>query len=1236
MGRINAIQNAILELDGGTFQKLLDAYLYKKYKFDNIHALGMQTGTNKVTKGVPDSFVVHEDDTYTLIMYGSVQSYPYSKLKDDILSCFDPSKLDIEKSEIKNIICAYTSTNLHLEQIKSLENLIPNVNIKMIGISTISHDLLTYYPTIAADFLQIPLDTGQILKPKEFLCKYDQSGMNAPLSVGLTCRSEELKQLKEKIDSSKITLVSGQSGIGKTRLVIEACKEYEEEDYEVFCIKNNGLPIYDDIRFYFSDPGNYVLFIDDANETTNLEYIFDYVSNQDQNINIKLIVTVRDYAKQRLIKKILNYFYFNEMVIKPLDNDAIKNILVTELGIENDDYLKQIVKIAKGNPRLAILAGQSAINKGYKAINNVEDIFKNYYGEIVDTQNLDEESVNIIFIISLLGAVRIQENQFALDLLKYFDISDFRFLTICHQLNEKELVDLYHDEVVKISDQSLGNYILEYMLIEKKGISIVEILKLGFPDFKNKIIYALNTLMSLFHSDENQKYIEEQINKSWDTADLSLQEEYLYSFYQLNKEKSLQIIKRSIDEMDIRNFNLKEFNFEKQKRHIKIKTPQIEILSRFKYSDYYKDSIELLLYFIEKRPDLIMDFYFVFSDRLSFDKYSHKFDYVKEYMLVETIWDNSKQGENEIVSFLLLVTLKELLNCHIQITESGESNKSVNWISFPIVFNEGTKRFRYLVWNILSKLYNKGLYKKEIESILSTFHGSGLNDEQFLNILKYDMECIKILFIDNWDKLSFEQCYILKSLKEYADRLAIDYDSVYEKYKANNDFMIYCILSKNYFLEDWKVEQKKKRDEISALIKKYEVEDFCNFFGICYTIEKKNLQDNWSIGESIREVFSLLDASSKYVEIVKIYFLQGAPYSSNVKDKIIARLIKIHGVDNTNKLIQSFDFEGKRLWECNFWESIPASLLREEHVKDFIRFLEKEKNEKYCVVPSVLNLRKYYNVNNEVVAKVSEIVIEMNKRHLNAVSRFLNRIHDDNDIEMLLSMYSDNINLLKQMYIQGMTNSFDYRGNLLIKLVEDDFNFWDDYIKNIIEKNLNASYFKYVFQKIWSSQNYHRLITIAFDNFTSDPLFYMNESQMNLLFSKQSKEKFVLIDRQKNWINDYIANNHYCIASMKKIFELINSVFEDQKLEFFMEFLKNSKKVKDFKEISLFPSIYSWSGSEVPLHDSKILFLEGFIRELKGIEFIEHRAYLKKVKQKLENARKEIQVREYLEENDLA
>ena len=32
MNNINFIQNAIMQLEGGAFQKLFDAYLYKKYK----------------------------------------------------------------------------------------------------------------------------------------------------------------------------------------------------------------------------------------------------------------------------------------------------------------------------------------------------------------------------------------------------------------------------------------------------------------------------------------------------------------------------------------------------------------------------------------------------------------------------------------------------------------------------------------------------------------------------------------------------------------------------------------------------------------------------------------------------------------------------------------------------------------------------------------------------------------------------------------------------------------------------------------------------------------------------------------------------------------------------------------------------------------------------------------------------------------------------------------------------
>ena len=69
MSRINAIEQAIKQCSGGEFQKLFDAYLYKKYEFKNIVSLGSHDGTNNTTRGVPDSYVETEGDQYILIMY---------------------------------------------------------------------------------------------------------------------------------------------------------------------------------------------------------------------------------------------------------------------------------------------------------------------------------------------------------------------------------------------------------------------------------------------------------------------------------------------------------------------------------------------------------------------------------------------------------------------------------------------------------------------------------------------------------------------------------------------------------------------------------------------------------------------------------------------------------------------------------------------------------------------------------------------------------------------------------------------------------------------------------------------------------------------------------------------------------------------------------------------------------------------------------------------------------------
>ena len=377
--------------------------------------------------------------------------------------------MDVDSERIERIICCHASTNLHIDQQEKLENLCPEIRIKLIGLGTISHDLLIKFPNIALEFLNIPIDTEQIYNNiEDFIKVYVKNKMNAPLNINLLHRDNETSKILELIEQNNIVLVSGRSGIGKTRLILEVCQLYQQKyGTNVLCIKNNGLMLYEDLKYYLSDSGDYILFVDDANLTSQLNHVIDYVINPPNKISGKLIMTVRDYAKERIYKIISSKSDYEEYVLQPLNHDNIKDVLKTNLGIKNDEYLKQIIKIAEGNIRLAILAGKTSIQKGYVAIHNVTDIYSNYYDEIIDEGINSIKKVISALVISLFGPFKYKECIAAVRILDKFEISENDFFIICHELNDKEIVDLYMEQVVKISDQSLGNYLLYYVLIEK-------------------------------------------------------------------------------------------------------------------------------------------------------------------------------------------------------------------------------------------------------------------------------------------------------------------------------------------------------------------------------------------------------------------------------------------------------------------------------------------------------------------------------------------------------------------------------------------------------------------------------------------------------------------------------------------------------------------------------------------------------------------------------------------------
>lgn len=1233
LSNVNHIQSKIMELEGGAFQDLFDAYLHKKYNFKNIQTLGIGTGTNKPTKGTPDSFVRTDDGKYILINYGSVKSQPAKKIQSDIMSCFDKAKLSLPKDKIKKIICGHCSTNIHIEQYDSIVESIEGVEIELIGIDTLSHDLAIIYPHIAKDKLGIAIDTNQFFDVEDFVKAYDANGINAPINCEFFHRESEIIEACKSINDNTVTILTGPSGIGKTRLALELCRKQEGRTIKVFCIKSNGNLLYEDIRFYITDPGNYLLFFDDANMVTSLDNVLHTILTYSEDYEIKVLITVRDYAKERVINTVLKYSKPNVIEIGRFKDDEIKDILNNNLGIVNENYLKKITEIANGNIRLAFLAGIRSIDDGYQAICNAEDIFKNYYGRVIDDAKLTKNDILMLFFITVAGPVKGNENRLYNDLKKLYG-KEIDEINTVEKLYYLELIDWFKNEITKISDQSLGNYITYYVLVEKKWIDAKNIIAIGFPRYRNKVIYVLNTLVALFKSEELSRYIEDSIISAWSNAPIEQEMDYLESFYQIDPDKALSIIMKHIRQEKTVAFDLHSFDISSKKNYHRISTNEIEILGGFKYTDYFEDAVDLLIMYFAKRPDLIMDFYFVISDQMLYDRYSWKSNYSYEMRLMDKLWSSTEEGNNYNNSMLYLHIAACALKTEISFTEAGRNSRSFSFVRMRLGFAEEIAAIRTCIWKNLAILRKKEEYKSLVNRVLSKVHLSGLSEEDVRKYLKSDFDIIYEYIIDK-DKPDFFDAKIVAEYEEKAKKNGLTMDDRFMISKRNLEFRIYRMLTHEQLIDGTLEDDEKIRREFLAKeITSYKLVDYRRMFAACCFLENTvHKSDLWAICTGLDCIFEILeDNTDFYVDVITEYFNENAPFSLNGYHQI-KYLIDHIGYDATLALVSGKEFDKKNTWLSLIWECIPEEIINEKIVNDYKGFVLSNLVGGNPVVPTVKMISLYGERDSELKAKVIESIIDCP----NISAAFIDRAYHDDDIEVILHVFRDNMEDLACIYMNAIKHRryVDYGGKLFIKIFEQRPVIWNEYVDWVKDNIYRDDFQNGIFELIWKVEEWDECVDYAFKILIEEGMESQLEETAKVLFAKSSNDN-VLIKKIKQWLLDKLHKRCTDIVKCRNLINVVVTVFPEWKMEFILEFLKENKKVEDFKELYLFPLSYSWSGSEIPQILEKIDFLKSLKDRLKGVDYIDHRKYLEERWRSLEQYQVTVELKEYLENADYA
>jgi DNA polymerase III delta prime subunit len=1255
MGTINQIKSKLLELEGGSFQRLCDDWLYRK-GYKNINAIGMMQMTDRVVKGTPDSLVIQPDGKYVFSEYTVQQDDLAKKLKDDIDKCFNEKKTGISCEKISEIIICYLG-RLTTHEISHLKGICEDkgVKINLNGLDSISLSIQNCYPVLSEKYLGLPLDSGQLLSVDYFIIRYGKNGFTTTIDNEILFQDDALNQGIEHLEKGNFLLVSGPVGVGKTLFSVNLSKMVESKypEMKVYCVFDKGADLHRDITAYFSEPGEYLLFVDDANRLDNrLDYILHYLNEHDEKRTFKIIATVRDYARDSVVQKVSNYTYLNEQAINPLTDEQINELIVNLFDIKNSEYQQRIQEIAGGNPRLAIMASRIALRtKQVESIKNVTSLYDDYFGQNESVKEVVENEKLIVTACAISFFRKIDKlNNFHMSFVQnVFGIQAEEFWEYVTILHNNELVDLYEDEVVKISDQVLSTYLFYLAVFEKERISFSLIVNNFYPDFKRKIVDALNPVISAFDHKIIVSKIRSQILAIFEVVSSTKTEidalEFLNSFWFALPTESLIFAKNMIYNAPEVDIDWTTETFKESKNEIS-EVSLVRLLCNFRYfsESELKISCDLMLKYLEKSKDSLGYVIRALTDNYNFKSNDWRFGYATQKLVVDKLSERMDGGSNYLFTRLFILAAKCLLKVEYREHQSTRGN-AISIITFRLTPDEHLLPIRESLFIGLSGLIGNCEYKQLIYETLREY----VNHLRFdgKEMVVADFPLIKNYIVAVLDKSKLSHCLLMEKLCEHLEALDIDFPEQWKSDFTNSSLQLSNLLLENRnerrMLEMGYEEYSQYRHQcLVEYFSELSLDAFRLFIEQCHALQDSltGRERDYLLKTGIdMSLSAIADAHPNiFSDVISIYLDYDDLFELNPKS-IISNLFKTVPPTEVWNLINSKDYRWKKWWRSFYFSQLPEAEISTNSAVLLLEYISDTPSNE--LLPDGIEfLTKYQVVDDDIFSKVARILVSRS-------------VEDENYARPLGSLYNEHSNLFglwfdvfksdKELAFDAylaafkIDKYFDCSGEALDLLTAQNKDFLFRLIDEVYEEEswpslyTNMPELDFLWQRDSFIEDVERYAIYVYRK--EKDSYRTHDNIFKKLFTKEKgkPESEELTLKKGNFIKHTISKNISDINYVCFIFAAAIFMDEEFRRELLSSFLDLNCSFEDFQKIEYELRTTSCSGSRVPILEREKNYLISILPLLNSVDLLEHRAYVEKqIECKIKNIESE-KKRDFLE-----
>jgi hypothetical protein len=1247
------IERALWEIDGATFQRLGDAYLRRR-GYRHINPLGLAFGRVKTTTGTPDTLVVRDDGRFVFVEYTTQEAGVAGKFLDDLKKCFDEQVTGVPVNRIAEIILCHNrklSAKDELTLRQECEN--RGVALTTVGLGELAADLVERYPQIASELLGIDVDTGQILLPEDFVRLYGQSALATPLDTAFLSREPELASVATALETSRVVVLSGRPGTGKSRLALETAARYQltHPGAQVWCILNRGLDLSAELRAAFTPSGHYVLVVDDANRLSSFPYVLDLLRDDREDRTLKIVATVRDYALEQVLVAAADFGVAPPIEVGPMTREEIHALVAEQYAVRHPLYLERIDAIAEGNPRLALMAARVANEQqSLAALDDATALYDEYFRSVRrELTALDEPSMTrAAGLVAFFRQVdRTHQEQIGV-IADTLGLAPKEFWEAVRQLHELELVDLYEDEAAKISDQVLATYLFYLAVFRDRTLDLSTLLVTFFPRFRHRFIDALNPVLATFGVPALLPYLRASVLTAHDVflqrGDHEAVQSLLEAFAVFVPDRALSEAHRQIEAISAEAMPA-SLTFVASSNPADTDMV-LSLLGRFSHAEIADRAIalELLVEYVTKRPTAAPHAVHVLQQAYGVDVNSYAEGFVVQQhvadllrivvtaratsaadaMVHRTAGDAFKIGVGLFLGFAV-----DMLKTQFQRTRPGRGHV-IHITRFHLPETTELRVLRNGLWDTLLTLLRDHRVRADVLHAVSAYLSNGL-DRDSREVVAADLAHLLPNLVNELSPAAPAEVVALHGLQALADRLDIALDSaLWVPFADQLDF--YEVLTGGRLEERVADPDLFDRAREAALTELADREAADEFRGLLDRVEQwipaipQHYQ--WRVTETVAAVLrrGVRANPSIFSSVIVPRLRAGTAVDLNVHG-IVASLIEALGAEGGLDTLEGDDFPRRPFWMLSYCARLvegqihtrQRELLRSTYASaapgDLLRLVDHLQTFDRVFPGTSLDIARILAARHSVDPQFGPIFASFFRSWGNGKM-------------CVAESFGTDAVLATQLYLFAAASEphFDFDARAFDELLTLDPSFGATWVRwQLLEGTWKSFHDESRdYSRLWLRPDAAAVFDAILDaiQMTQPPRMTLDPYLVTFFRIPRGKEQAPEVaTHQDSWLTTLIQRRCHDAEGIRLLFSVVSELPDERRRGHIETFLGCNSDIALFQSLRLEPRGRSWSGSAVPMYEREVAFYRSLLPFCNRIALLPHRRLLQ---QRIEQIEAEI------------